>query len=93
MTESITDIVGRVIARRNTILEEICEAAAQSGELGVLVIDPTLDPVISMDTAHDRVSVTGTYSVELSTLVPYGHVFQFPSRDAVKRWVENGRPS
>lgn len=90
---SLTDLVRAIVARRDAVLERICEAAVQSGQYGVLVIDPTLDPVISLDTIGDSISVTGDYIVEVSALIPYGHVFTFPSRAAVDNWVRNGRPS
>jgi hypothetical protein len=79
MTDPILNAVKEILRTRNALIEQACESALAGGKDGVMVIES--------DNLFEA-----TFSVAVSPLVPYGHLFRFPSRDAVDLWINHGCP-
>lgn len=77
------DEIGRFIIaglrQQSAVMEEWCERSITDPESrGVMMIQ---DPA------------TLTTRICLSYLVPYGHVYEFPTEGSVDRWIERGCPT
>jgi hypothetical protein len=73
------DFVVEHLEQAHKTLEEMCER---------MLVDPEGRGVMVV---LDSESLTRTYS--LSEYVPWGHIFEFPSQDAVERWHDRGSPT
>ena len=72
VSEVINKWVSAAIEAESAMLEEACEEALQSGQMGVLFVRG-FRPVVT-------------------ALVPFGELYEFPTRAAVDAWIERGAP-
>ena len=67
----INEMVREIVAKRDALIEEALEKAIQSGTQGVAII---------------RVDET-TEHIGPTSLVPYGQLYEFPSRESFEAYV------
>ena len=83
--ESILEQVLGHRRRENEALEMMCEQMLTDPRgWGILVIR---DQVISFDEPFKMQIEYG-----LNEFIPFGHIYEFPSRDAFATWVAKGAP-
>jgi hypothetical protein len=80
MPDIITDAIRQILSTRHALIESACETAITGGKHGVLVIE------------SPNLFAPEYFHVEINESVPYGHLFSFPSREALGAWIENGMP-